>query len=82
MTGIEQEVYEFVQSVNANEYATEKEKAQAAELLAGLMDYYQDIQAAIMDGRICMDSSVTVQVDGKQIKFPNIDKVAEWLNYD
>lgn len=76
---LEKEVYEFVRSVQANEYATEKEKAMASELLASLHDYYEEIQIAAMDGRLCTDTSVTVKVDGQQIKFPNIDKVAEWM---
>lgn len=76
---LEKEIYDFAHCVHMNEHATEKEKAIAAELLASLHDYYEEIQNAAMDGRITTDYTVTVKVDGQQIKFQNIEKVAEWM---
>lgn len=53
--------------------------AEALELYAGLDDYYGLLQEGIENGTIKFDSSITVSVDGKKIKFDNIDKVAEWI---
>ena len=76
---IEQEVYAFVRSIQVKEKATPKEIAMAQEALARLDDYYDEIQRAAEEGRLCHDFSVTVRTEGKTIKFQNIDSVAEWL---
>lgn len=76
---LEQEVYQFVNSIISDENSDMKQLAMAQEAMANLMDYYEEIQNAARDGLINTDFSVTVCVDGKKIKFPNIESVAEWM---
>ncbi len=79
---LESEIHEFISDVTVratNGEAHPREIAMARELKSRLDDYYDEIRQAIDEGRVTFDASVTVQVDGKRIKFKNIDGVAEWI---
>lgn len=77
---LEQMVFDFSQKViqqgEARE-ATQKGIAQALELHASLDDYYDEIQRAILEGNVKFDQ--TIKVDGKTIKFQDIEGVAQWI---
>jgi hypothetical protein len=54
--------------------------------ISALLDCYQSyndlwerIEEKIFDGKMEWDDTVTVKVDGKTVKFDNIEQVAEWL---
>lgn len=76
---IEQEVLKFSWDVIQQEGATQLGIAQALELHASLDDYYDEIQQAVHEGRITTDQSVTIKIDGKTIKFSDIEGVAKWI---
>lgn len=79
---LEQMVFDFSQKViqqGETREATQKGIAQALELHASLDDYYDEIQRAILEGNVKFDQSVTIKVDGKTIKFQDIEGVAQWI---
>lgn len=71
---LERDILKFASTAES-----ERGRAQALELLTGLTEYYDEIQDAIHDGKVEFDTSITVKVDGKTIKFKSIDEVSEWL---
>jgi predicted HTH transcriptional regulator len=56
---------------------TGREIAEGLELYARMDDIYDEIQELVLDGKI--NHNITVSLDGVSIKFPGIDKFAEWM---
>jgi len=60
------------------EGATQRNISRALELYALQNDLYLDIADAARAGEI--EDSLLVRVDGKAVKFKNINEVAEWMS--
>jgi len=56
-----------------------REIAALLECYHSYTDLWERLEETIFDGRMEWNDAVTVKVDGKTIKFDDIDQVAEWL---
>ena len=70
------------QDITARAEAGQKDSREIALLLdcyQGYMELLDEIDGQIFDGAMDWGNGVTVKVEGKTIRFDNINQVAEWM---